>query len=426
MEAFKPAYLIALIMSITVPVDAPSAMESPAGSTRVTGRVLQAKLDRLYFDVGVEQYIRSGCPFRLLCREDTLLTGTIAVSLPGLSVSQQVPELAGLTLDTTCRAEIIPAFPDTLSPVRIGTDLSAGSPLLSTVIPSGSLSPDSTGGRVRLVPYERRTALLYDYRLGQIDGYLSLRSEHRNRRGHRVLTVAPPVAAALSADPASERDDADLLATSLYYRYDDTSPYSLVPADSLRPMQWWCSADDGRRRAFRYDPYAGARLFRSLQHRPSSLRLHVEDRNLARLGQYFAELLARDECRVEYIDDATAADLRIWWAPLNANDCAATLRQLVQRLSADTVTGRRLNEPLALAARLLDDAAREADRERAARLARQAEQTMVEEAGVFPLFQPFLMLTLRDDIAGEPLSSDGKLSLERLVRLRMPTTETPQ
>ncbi len=408
-------YLQGLILLILLGAAVPVGSAWP--STPVRAKILQYKLNRLYLGAGSELLIRRGCPVRVICGGDTLARTEIAGVLEGVAVTQKVT-FGDSIAPAGCVAEIIPARLDSGAVVRLGTDLDSLSPAVQTL---QQAIHDSAADRVTLTVFEHRVDMLMAYDDGRLDGYLSYRSAHGDRKGQQVAAVPAPYVAVLIPNPAQPFNQYGELTTSLYYRFNSDDPSALFAGDSLRPVFSFIDAS-ATRRAFPYDPYRGRQLFQRLGNRPERLTIGIADRAFERLSAYYADLLARDNCRLRATNNAKDADVTIAWLPLDTTDDEYHLPdRLVAMLSMDTLTGQPINEDIRLTARLLQNARGETDTLRASRLRQQAEQTLIDEIGVFPLFRPTLFVTQHDNVIGTLYNRTSGPHPERLFILRMPT-----
>ena len=82
--------------------------------------VLQYKLHRLYFPFGTEADIYENCQFYLIINSDTVYSGIIETSYPGISISFPIDYAFGSLAIDSLNVLIKTAGIDSLSPIRIG------------------------------------------------------------------------------------------------------------------------------------------------------------------------------------------------------------------------------------------------------------------------------------------------------------------
>lgn len=396
---------------------APSFAADP--SATVTGRVLQVKLDRLYLNRGIEDHVFPGCRFLVYRGDDSIYSGCIQWSYPGVAVSYPTGGFFDNRTPDSLTIAIEPAPIDTASTITIGY---AG--YLPLYTPSDSLEAGYAGYNPLVVrPYQSQLELALAFEDGSIDGCYSYRLVDGASENSPATGVSPaPFFVALVPNPAREINRGGFLATSLYYRIDPGRLPVLFDGDEISPFYSLCRADLDSVRPYPYSPDAGRKLLGSLRTRSRTVSFAVEHPMLLPAARYFADVLSRDRFRTSVVHNPHEADIRLVIVPLTDSKIV-NLRHLYGLLAADTVAAGPVNETIRLIDGYLRTATLTLDSSTYEHHLRLAESALRDDLGVLPLFRPTMFFAARDHLVGTVSlhTMTAELDFDLLRKVILPT-----
>ena len=386
----------------------------------VTCSILQYTQGRLYFPVGEESYVYEFAPLTILLDSSVIEESGIEHSWLGISVSDRLSDSLASILDTIPLnriAAVIEAAPiDSAAVITFGTDIMG----LASLLQLGN------NPRVTIREYAYRPGMLEDFNTGTLDACLSFSNLSVSADCDSLSSPAPFIATLI---PNIKRDcnQEAKLTTSLYYRY-DASRLPLVFAGDKPLMQNRLhiyhrdDEDTDPGRWFPFDPRRGRELVASCT-APSSLglSLYYGHDTLEKLALFFADILARDRCKVELTRNRAQADLYMDYIPVSTNLPSVSLYTLYQRLAADSLSGHAVNENVRQMAAYFRFVESAPDEEEYYRNLEAAEQVAIDDLGVFPLFRPTLYLAVHRDIRQLRFTDDGALDTFSMRRVILPT-----
>jgi hypothetical protein len=404
--------------------------------------VLQCKYDRLFFPVGTESLVFPDCPFELRLGDSIIAHGFIALSDTGISIAHQPPALPDSIATDSLRVLILPAAPDLSVGVRLGTDgyipmpKDASPELLSRAEPADVLhwgSPTGVHGSTAMLS---TLQLESDLRTGELDGYLSYTQPSFEPYvatafvpadgSHRIVASSGVPAcwvATLVPDVRSDGRANGIIATSLYYRYDHARLPMMFSGSLMMPVNSFLIDSSSRSRPYPVDPSRGRALLRQAGDPPDEIQLYAAAPELRGVASYFVDVLAQDRRAARVVDAPRTANLRVEFVPVADGQPDFPLRYLLAVLARDTVANsetsehvRLLDEYLRLAATALSGNAR-------SDYLRRAEQVLMTDLGVFPLFRPSVFLVHNRSLLGGRFTPAGRLRYEDLFIVRMPEVE---
>lgn len=103
-----------------------SVLSVPVSSQQIESRIVQVKMDRLYFDAGSESGVAIGAPFQIDCGGREIINGVIEYAGPGIAFSLPMPVLDTIAIDSSCTARLTIAAIDPSAVIVIGTDMPLG------------------------------------------------------------------------------------------------------------------------------------------------------------------------------------------------------------------------------------------------------------------------------------------------------------
>lgn len=381
-------------------------MIDPVWAGQVRCGILQYKLDRLYFPFGEEENIFPNSRFVLYNNTDSLMTGRIASSQPGVSYSYPMDSSLALSDIDSLHAIIETADIDSVSMIRIGFDLPEGrkSTLHHNENIPGESAPlfhivTSAGNPLEIVIYNSFLEMTLALEAHQIDGFISF-NEYKPF-GADIATAAYPAEyfAALIPDVSRPVNERGILSTSLYYRFNSAQSSAYFAGDGVRQFNSLYLKEPPVPRFYDYDPEKGRNLLKALGKKPKEISIAVSEAALIGTANYFIDILNRDriKCRLEEDRDKDH-DLYMDFVPLSETDRAASLRYIVSVISADTVSGEPVNTTLKIIDNYIRQGDALTDAGSAAYYYDRAERSLIDDLGVFPLFRSTIYMTAYDYI----------------------------
>lgn len=385
----------------------------PATAGELVTEQFEHRNDRLYLPVGEETRIYKHARLSIVRDNDTLYFGLIEHAWQGVSISASVGDQIDTLALEGATAMIETAEIDSVSSVVLGTNLT-----------ELQLWPEGTDtGRVEIRAYRDRMLMLEDFHAGLLDGLIGF--EDLEPRLDGVTTVARPAPYLVALVPHVGRpvNYQGQLTTSLYYRFDLTRLDFTFEGDDLaiitafEPDELLGPRD---RRLFDYDPERGRRLFESLTNPPQSLSIHSAHPVLDGLAHYFADIIARDRCPVQIVDQPSGADVRLVFVPVSRSLPSATIYSLYHQLTVDSMADLTTNEHLRRIAAELGYVETGPRLEDYYRHLRNAGRIMIEELGLFPLFRPTVFVHTHRRLLPLSFDADNRLDLSSVTLLQLP------
>lgn len=411
--------VITFVISLMLIIAAANLVAADA-PVPVTCDILQHKLGRLYFSAGEEARVYPRAPFAVcnLKGEDTLLTGYIERSWPGISMSFPVDTEFSVEPAESVIVLIQPARIDSHSTVTIGTDINK----------LRLFAEDSANSRLIMKRYQHRDIMAQDLAAGAIDGCLSFEKPEAAPDQMTTTEHLLPYVAALVPNVGRDCNDQGRLTTSLYYRFDhNRSPLFFeghtIPQMTLRPLPQAARGIDNHQletRPYPLDPERGRRLIESLPHPPVRIRLYVGSSDLNRLGHYFGDILARDRFGIDLTDNKRSADLFLLFVPVSDRIPSTTIYALQHQLVTDSVAGGSANENLRIGAGFADLIERAQNEQDYYSYLDRMSRLMINDLGVFPLFRPTTYFCSGQTLQGVRFNDDGLLDVSAAVKVVLP------
>jgi hypothetical protein len=372
------------------------------------------RLDRLYFDLGEESQIYRHAPFTVLNGSDTAYSGLIAHAWDGVAVSEPTGGIFD-TLDwRDWEAVIETAECDSGSTIVVGTD-----------IEDLTLLADSmNSGRVELEVIRHHEDLVDDFHLGVLDAIISFRDI--SPKPEDIVTIAHPLpyVVALVPNIGRECNYQGQLTTSLYYRFDTDHLEISFDGDRVQMARNFqsraASDDEGPLRLYPYDPERGRGLFEAMLNRPERLSIYSGSSSLDGVAHYFADLISRDRCKVDLIDNQYNADLRVEYLPLSQSLPSVTVYALYYHLITDSLANTLASEQVRRIAAELQYVESPELPAVYYRHLNNAGRIMMEDLGVFPLFRPTIFFHHHKYVQNVAFSRDGQIDLSGAILVHMP------
>jgi hypothetical protein len=389
-----------------------------AGSTpandAVTTTVLMSRDSRLYFPVGEEALVYAHAPFILFAEQDSILSGYIEHAWEGIAISRPLGAAVDSLDPTHLRAVIVPAAVDSQATINIGTDIEQ----LLLLIENDSLN------RVAIIPYKDSREMQEDFFGGLLDGMISFRDLDPKPAEIATTTYPLPYLAALVPNVGRECNYQGQLTTSLYYRFDSSHLAISFDGDQIEmvhrfPLE---NGSDSTRagRPYAYSPERGRGLFEAMTNRPDSLSIYPGTPSLDGVAHFFADLIARDRCRVKFASSSARADLRVEFIPVSRSIPSMTVYALYYHLTLDSLPGMLASEQvrrIAAELRYVESPTLPAEYYRRLDI---AGRIMTDDLGIFPLFRPTVFLHRHKQLQNVVVTEDSELDFSRAVLVRLP------
>jgi hypothetical protein len=268
------------------------------------------------------------------------------------------------------------------------------------------------------VYYSDSAELKFDLIGGKIDGYLSFSRYEPMGSALEMHESAVPLVAALIPNPSKDVNHVGALTTSLYYRFDHDRLPLYFNGDRIRPVFSLNVDDTSRSRVFPYDSERGRRLFSQLPNRPRKITIYVDNPVLQSVADYFSDILARDRCRTEMVTDISQADIALAFVPFVEGTPTEAFRCVLEIIAFMTPPDWQ-SEIIRTAETQVVWAEDEADSLKEAYYLRRVERRLVDDLGVFPLFQPSSFVGAQSMIKGIQIDEYGRLDLSKIRRVQL-------
>jgi hypothetical protein len=399
--------------------------------------VLQAKLDRLYFGAGQEADIFAGSPFLIECHSVVLFSGRIEQSYSGISISEPIANIDSVNFDS-CLAVITAAETDSNAVIQLGTDILLDINTITDFLSSSDCSfvvrVGVNGSRFRtessryfpacdsvvVIYFPDSAELSFNLVGGNHDGYLSFSRYEPIGSDFDTYESAVPLVAALIPNPSKDVNYIGALTTSLYYRFDHDRLPLYFNGDRIQTAYSLNADDTSRSRLFPYDADKGRRLFSQLPNRPRRITMYVGNPVLQSVADYFSDILARDRCRTEVVTDISQADIALAFVPYVEGIPTEAFRSVLDIIGFMTPSDWQ-SEIIGTAKTQLTWAEDEADSLKEAYYLRRVERRLVDDLGVFPLFQPTIFVGTESMIKGIQIDEFGRVDLSKIRRVQLPS-----
>jgi len=354
----------------------------------IATEILQLKMNRIYFASGEEENIFRDCSFFLIKANDTLLTGQIEASYPGLSYSYLEESLFDKFDTDSCLALIQPAQIDSLTPINIG---------MLKSIPYGS--PSNFPG---------------------LTSVTTTNDSASSQKYSKSIRTPAPFYAALIPNISKAVNNKGLLTTSIYYRFNEKRLTAIFEGDQTVPYNCLFPAADTCRRYYDFNPDHGRNLLKFMDKKPKKLFLSIGNSTLEKLGLYFADILSRDRIRLKFTGDDSKADMYIKFIPLSENNKDSSLIYILDLLQNDWADNININSTITGIKNYLESAKSANSKERQVYYFNRTERALIEDLGVFPLLRPSLFFISAENLKGTAFDNNGRLDMSNLRKIVLP------
>jgi len=403
-----------------------------AGGTLQT-RILQYSQDRLYFASGTEAHIYPHSRFIIMCGNDSIYEGCINKSFLGVSYSY--PALGffdSLPLDSCC-AKIESAEVDRSSIIRIG--LSGIEPhlwqrmMIDTSNPGSSFpNPFSPGDSIRsggssasISSYPDYIDLVFKMQLGELDGFVSFVNHGQEMPGDIVIDAQAPFIVVMIPNLSRDVNRGGQLAVSLYYRFNEDRLPLLFRGDNATPIHSFCPSASAGVRPYPFSTRQGRELLEQHQNRPRQVHLGVWRESLEKPALFFADVLSRDRVEVKLVDRFEDADVCFALIEFDEQNDLLTLRRINDLLRSVPTEFIFQQEVLDSVGVCIATAAGETDSTQRTKFLLRADQYLMHDLGVLPLFRPRVYFHGSKLLTDFRFSAGGRFVLNDLTKLKLPS-----
>jgi hypothetical protein len=405
---------------------------------QIDAQVLQYKLDRFYFNVGKEALVYPGHHFAILRAKDTVVAGLIEESYDGISIGRGNLPKEGKRNFEKYKCLVETAETERLSLLRIGAfsgDFFDAASL--SLLDAGGL--DSTdrergadwytaGKDTILVEPDDDTLSLFDKLDRHLVSAVVYPGSSGPRPNYRVYSVRAPFIAVLLPNLAKGVNREGLLSASLAYRFDPKRIQSTVTRQ-CEPMSSFRISDSTQTPVYPFDAAKGKELFRQIDSRPERVRIRTEE-SLRPIAVYFADVLAREQCRTDILADTSAESPDFDLMCLGFSETDSPERVYGSTAGILKLLSRGVGVPLSDALTRLTEITAQADTTQDTmirdELYTQADRILIHELGCFPLFRPMYTLVTWKDISGIGFNAQGQITSSDLKRLILPVQATKE
>jgi len=414
----KYKYLFFLALSVLIIV-------YPVTAEDLECRLLQYKLNRIYFDCGEENHVFPENIYFLIKNNDTLFSGKIENSLPGISYSQPMDFFYYESELDSFMAIIHIADLDTVSPITIGyvdydkTELQLFISNFGDSSQFSSSSPELHTINGNFLYFEEMI-LTPDIQWESSNPYDIILS-HRNIRlfnpDEKLISWQAPYLVALIPNLSKKINNNGLVTTSLYYRFDYSVFQHIYEGDNITEINSFYHIDSSFERSYKYDPEKGQALIGNMFDRPKQISISISNPNLKKLAEYFADILSRDKIRTMIVDNDPNADCFLALVPYDKNDPKTSFEYIYRLMLTDKISVKSQVETMEIISNYLEAL----DYYDKAHYSYLTDRSLKYDLGVFPLFRPRIYMAVERHISGYKINDNGWLDISELFKFE--TTE---
>ena len=426
MTVKKINYILVLPMLIFI-----SCFNS-AAATDINCNILQYKLDRLYFPIGTEENVYPSNRFTVYAAGDSIYNGIIESSQLGISYSRITHYFFDTIAIDSCWVLIESADIDSTSDIAIGLpdDIPVG-PIIGNP-PSYSFGDISiismqftlsmtaqNGNHIILKHYDSEIDMALDFESGRIDGFFSHSNIITNKTEARIISNYTPYFAAIIPNISRDINDGGLMTRSLYYRFDKTRLSLYFDGDNIRAYSCFYPLDEFCTAQSEYDWKKAEDLLLQLDKFPKEINIYIGDGRLEKLGRYYADVLNRDRIKTTLTHDKDNADIYLMFIPTLAGQIDSSLYYIYNILAGDTIPDGKSNSTVEIMADCLELSRQTTSKEAREYYIKRVLQSLKDEIGAYPLFQPIILFTADKHLRGFGFDPDGYFNLLALTRIRL-------
>ncbi len=369
-------------------------------------RVLQITESRIYFNCGTEALVYPYADFIIEDSADTLYSGEIEYSLPGISISYPSDSIKTIGLPGNYSVTINRARPDTIDNI----DIMIVPGLFDNFRKAGLFSnakiriTEDTRGESSVRPPDIRIGLQYK----------------KYPEYSRIDSIPAPFYFAMIPNLDKDINSRGYLTTSLYYHHNLYKTGLLVEADGILNYNRNYPAGDTAGRIYQYSTVKGGELFRNGIKPGTEIKIFYDFGGLKEFAQYFATFISRYGCRASFVIDSAEADIRCIRIPIIPDSSTGSMRAILTEIESKKRDDKALMEKLKLIDDYLGFAETSTDASGENRYLKMADNILQTEIGVFPLFRPVIYIMYNKDIVRDIGIAYDALDFGEISRLKLP------
>jgi hypothetical protein len=401
--------------------------------------ILQYKSGRLYFPLGVDDNVYSGCFFTIFDGSDSVGCGYIENSLASVSESEPMT----IEIDSTHPAKYVikidAAEIETDRPVNIGIQTKD---YVQQFVPFLESRLDSRGARfahlvsnigdreTQFISYASLNDIIRAYENKEIDGFITYKDNSEFAGSSNTFSYQAPWYVALIPNFENNTANHSTLTTALYYFFNHDLFNIYFEGDNITPYNCHYHHAENCERYYGYNPVKGKRLMSIVGNR--RIRVDGEGRP-ARLGstiRYFRDIVSRNSSQdkesgiitasVEFIPIYTKSPFGIDYS---ATGSAEYIVRFIANHFKDAIDrNRSLKESVELIRGYIELYKKSDNKDRQDKYINEINRGLIEDLGIFPLFRPTVYFTFNENIKGVGLTDEGYLDLDRLKLIKMPVS----
>lgn len=381
------------------------SVSANADSTDCT--ILQIKENRIYFNCGTEEMVYPYSDFYLTDGNDTLYSGEIEFSLPGVSVSFADSAGDEITGIETLNIVIERAIPD------------SSQEMILALPPDLYSNPDLLGiaADERISKIEKQSGSINGESYSVIVDYTPYREPDEH---HLAASFPAPFYIAMVPNLGSKKNRKGILPTSLYYHHNSYKAGLVFKGDGIVPYNRHYESTDTFSRKYEYSTIKGEKLFKSRADAKEEIALYVEYSSFTKYAEYFAIFINRYMSRARFTENPSDADIRFLAIPIRPDSIQTASMHFLIKLLRESDTSAVYDEHLNLAEEYLGFADRSGDSTGRKRYLEMADNILQTDLGVFPLFRPRIYISLRNDLTGTPTIEQNRIDFTNITRLVFP------
>jgi len=408
-----------LIFSISTPI---------FGDTDISCKILQYKLDRLYFPVGMEENIYPANNFIVYWKGDSIYNGNIEESKIGISYSYVTRYFFDSIDVESCEVIIKPAGIDSTAKIIIGLPKSIppGNIFKLSDIYSNEMIPfvlpplfAVNGNPLRLQRYDSEIEMFLDFESGRIDGFFSHSRVITEKKNAQSISHLLPCFAAIVPNINQPVNENGLLPASLYYRFDKKRLPAFFDGDDIKPHNCIYPRNERCNRETVYNPSRAQSLLKLFKKPPKAVRLVIGDMRLKKLGQYYADVLNRDRIKTSLSYEMNDGDIYLVFVPTLASLADTSLMYIHNFLASDTTKDSPTNAMISIIGDCLELSRLTTSSEARGYYIERVLEYLEKDIGVYPLFRPSIHFTADVHLKGFGFDPDGFFNLLALTRIQL-------
>ncbi|PWB71246.1 hypothetical protein C3F09_08080 [candidate division GN15 bacterium] len=405
--------LLSIILLILLSSSAPAV---DTDGVWVPCKILQCKLNRLYFDVGEESRVFAGYRAVVIHKKDTVWSGVIERAFEGVAISEPIAKLPEIK---SVSAFVQTAPVDSHAVLIIGTAMMPPATNAQPVRALDGMSARTKGlvDSVIIRDYADNQSMQVDFQTGKIDGVLTCQAESFSDPTVRVESTPANFVAAMIPKASSAINRRMLLTSSLIARFDTSIARGLFDGSDIRYLSRLSASPDSAR-WYAFDPERGRRMLRQEVDRSAEIRIYAPSRELRKIAGYFADLLARDQYKSRLVESWEECDFSLAFIPADPRDLQATYQAILRRLGPESSAVVELGPSLREVSALLQNAGVAKDSLQQQHDLQTAEQILISDLGCYPLFRPRVYFVSHREIRGSIFNADGGIDPAGLMRVR--------